>query len=159
MTNIDIATQLNALVSYNEHANAVLLDAIDGLSDEQLDAKHGASWDSIRATMRHVLVAQNTWLGRWGRPVTASGADLRGAFAASHAALRDLMATSSGHDLARVVEYTDSRGAPFAVPLWQLLTHVCNHGTHHRAECGMLLGQLGRSPGDIDFLVHMLGRF
>src|SRR5215467_8540779 len=27
------------------------------------------------------------------------------------------------------------------------LTHVVNHGTHHRAEMGMLLERIGRSPG------------
>ena len=32
----------------------------------------------------------------------------------------------------------------------QLITHVVNHGTHHRAETGMLLDRIGRSPGDMD---------
>ena len=72
---------------------------------------------------------------------------------------REFIEGCSTEDFERVVHYQDSRGAAVAVPLWQLVIHVCNHSTHHRAECGMLLGKLGRSPGDMDFVYHMLGRF
>jgi uncharacterized damage-inducible protein DinB len=156
----DIGTPLRALVAYNERANAIVLEAITGLTDKQLDAKYGASWESIRSTLQHVATAQGVWLKRFGAGADAppDGSDLRTAIAASDAALTAFVDGSSAADLERVVEYTDSRGQPFAVPLWQLLMHVCNHGTHHRAECGMLLGQLGRSPGDIDFVYHVLGR-
>lgn len=36
------------------------------------------------------------------------------------------------------------------IPMWQLLTHVVNHGTQHRSEAAALLTEGGRSPGDID---------
>ncbi len=38
--------------------------------------------------------------------------------------------------------------------LWVLIVHAFNHGTHHRAEAGLRPGELGRSPGDIDFLIY-----
>jgi len=38
------------------------------------------------------------------------------------------------------------------VPMWQLLAHVMNHGTQHRAEAAALLTAAGRSPGDLDML-------
>ena len=158
MADVDIATQLRALVAYNERANTIVLDALGGLSDEQLDARCGASQESMRSTMQHVVWAQNVWLGRCGVPVAANEGDMRAGFTASNAALRTFVESRTVADFAANIDYTDSHGTPFSIPLWQLVTHVCNHGTHHRAECGLLLGQLDRSPGDIDFVYFMLGR-
>jgi len=36
------------------------------------------------------------------------------------------------------------------VPVWQLLVHVVNHGTQHRAEAAALLTAEGRPPGELD---------
>lgn len=38
------------------------------------------------------------------------------------------------------------------IPMWQLLTHVVNHGTQHRSEAAALLTEGGRSPGDLDMV-------
>ncbi len=38
------------------------------------------------------------------------------------------------------------------VPVWQMLVHVVNHGTQHRAEAAALLTDEGRSPGELDLI-------
>ena len=39
-----------------------------------------------------------------------------------------------------------------SVPVWQMLVHVVNHGTQHRAEAATLLTAEGRSPGEVDLI-------
>jgi uncharacterized damage-inducible protein DinB len=43
------------------------------------------------------------------------------------------------------------------VPVWQMLVHVVNHGTQHRAEAAALLTTEGRSPGDLDLIDYAEG--
>lgn len=40
------------------------------------------------------------------------------------------------------------------VPVWQMLVHVVNHGTQHRAEAAALLTAEGRSPGELDLFTY-----
>jgi uncharacterized damage-inducible protein DinB len=38
------------------------------------------------------------------------------------------------------------------VPVWQMLVHVLNHRTQHRADAAALLTGDGRSPGELDLI-------
>jgi uncharacterized damage-inducible protein DinB len=42
--------------------------------------------------------------------------------------------------------------------LWQALAHVVNHATQHRAEAGIVLTLLGRSPGALDMRLYLRTR-
>lgn len=153
----DLAAYLRALVDYDAASNEQLLDAAAGLSDADLDASYGPGFPTIRANLSHMLTAQNVWLSRWTRkppaPANASSLDeLRATFEASHAAIRAYVGARTAEDLVAPVEYVDSRGVAHAERLWVLVAHVVNHGTHHRAETGLLLAAHGRSPGDMDFV-------
>jgi DinB family len=44
------------------------------------------------------------------------------------------------------------------VPVWQMLVHVVNHGTQHRAEAAALLTAEGRSPGELDLINYAENR-
>ena len=41
------------------------------------------------------------------------------------------------------------------IAVWQMLTHLMNHGTQHRSEAALLLTQAGRSPGELDLIVYL----
>ncbi len=53
------------------------------------------------------------------------------------------------------LRYEDQYGNENSQPLWQLMTHVINHGTQFRAEAAVRLTQLGLSPGDLDLIVWL----
>ena len=157
------ASQLRKLVAYNQWANEKILRAIDGMTAEELAQPVDAYIGSVAKNLQHVLLATRVWLARWKgatppaltTPVTDPWLD---AYALTHGEFRAFVAPLTDSEAERVVHYQDSRGNPFAVPLDQLITHVVNHGTHHRAETGMLLERRGRSPGDMDYVYYCLGR-
>jgi uncharacterized damage-inducible protein DinB len=155
------ATQLRRLVAYNQWANEKILKAIDGMTAEELARPVGAYFGSLDTNLQHILQATRLWLARWkgATPpglrdaVTVPWAE---AYAAVHADFRSFVESLDDAAAGRVVDYKNTRGEPFRMALDQLITHVVNHGTHHRAETGMLLERIGRSPGDMDYVYYLL---
>lgn len=157
------SAHLRKLVAYNEWANGKILGAIDGMTPAELARPVDAYFGSLARNLQHVLAAQRIWLARWkGEPPPKLDAPIaepwQQAYAATHAEFRAFVEPLGDADCDRVVQYTDTRGNPYALPLSQLITHVVNHGSAHRAETGMLLERIGRSPGDMDFVYFCLGR-
>jgi uncharacterized damage-inducible protein DinB len=161
---VSLADHARLLLDYNEDANRRVLESALTLDDQALDRDGGASKGSIRGNLLHVLRAQNVWLSRWtGDPPAdfdpqADRAAMRAGFEASDAALRMFAAGLTGADWDRVIDYTDAAGVAQRAALGVLITHVVNHGTLHRGEAGMLLAAHDRSPGDLDFVLFVLGR-
>jgi uncharacterized damage-inducible protein DinB len=157
------APQLRKLVAYNQWANERILRAVDGLTAAELAQPVDAYVGTLANNLQHVLLATRVWLARWkGETPPTLSEGVRGswpdAYAATHAEFGAFVAHLTDAAADHVVHYQDSKGTPFAVPLGQLITHVVNHGTHHRAETGMLLERIGRSPGDMDYVYYCLGR-
>src|SRR5262245_57340252 len=150
--------QLSRLVAYNQWADERILAAIEGVSAEELTRPREAYFGTIAANLRHTLVAQRNWLRRWqgesprpDEPITVAW---REAYGETHAAFHNYVARLSNADADRVVRYMDLRGNAREIVLAHAITHVVNHGTAHRAETGLLLERLGRSPGDLDYLFY-----
>jgi len=156
---------IRSLYDYNAWANGHVLDAASKLSDADLCEELGASFGSVRGNIVHVLWAQGVWLSRFrgeGMPTQlgdeATLYDINTAYAASHDALTGYVGSLTEAGLATELTYRDTRGIDFAPPLWQPLLHMVNHGTHHRAECAMLLTSLGAPPRQLDFIFFELER-
>jgi uncharacterized damage-inducible protein DinB len=154
------AKQLRRLVAYNQWADERILAAIDGLADDELARPREAYFGTIAANLRHTLISQRVWLARWrgekppyDEPITVAW---REAYAVTHGVMRAFVASLSDTEADRVVSYTDLRGNARQLPLAHSITHVVNHGTAHRAETGLLLERLGRSPGDLDYSLYSL---
>jgi uncharacterized damage-inducible protein DinB len=151
---------LRSLFEYNEWANGVLLDTAAGMDEASL-ARERTGYGSVLETFGHVRGAQETWLHRWLHdgnppqqvPAVTSGSlgDMRSAFAASHERLRAYLASLDEAAVEHVLTYRDLRGNSHERPMWQLLTHLANHGTYHRGEIAAALTALGHSPGELDF--------
>ncbi len=155
---------IRSLYDYNAWANEHVLDAASLLGADELAKELGASFGSVEGNVLHVLWAQGIWLVR----LTGEAADvpeasvglakIRDAYAASSDALSRYLAKLTEEDLVGVLSYEDMRGDTYERPLWQPLVHLVNHGTHHRAECAMLLTSLGHAPRQLDYIFFELER-
>jgi len=165
MSKVDV---IRALCDYNEYANNRILDAAAKLTADDFVRQQGASFDSVEGNLGHVAGAQIAWLQRWTtggntQPTTQLGAisgleALSRAYERSHADLRRFLDSLTEERLEGVLAYTDSRGNAFKRVLWQLLLHVANHGSYHRAETAMALTAMGHDPGDLDYVFFEIER-
>jgi uncharacterized damage-inducible protein DinB len=151
--------------NYNYWANGRILARAATLSPAQLAEHAPYMWDSIIRTMAHVLGAEWIWRQRVQEgisPAAILSQDqfptlelLQERWTEEEALMRDFLAGLRDAELGRVVEYQNTAGQPFHRPLWQLLTHVVNHGTQHRSEVALSLTNFERSPGDMDISVYL----
>ncbi|HYS18496.1 MAG TPA: DinB family protein [Candidatus Binatia bacterium] len=155
---------VRTLYRYSEWATARILDAATRLSPEQLAAPSGASYSSVRETLVHIMGAQWLWLSRWNGTSPTAMLDarqfpglesIRARWDQIEHDTRRFVTNLTDTDLARVVEYRNTRGERWAYPLWQQVVHQVNHATQHRGEIAAALTQLGHSPGDLDLLIFI----
>jgi len=156
------------LYDYNYWANAKVLEAASHLGKEVLCAPAPQSHGSLRGTLVHILAVEWMWRMRCRAGESPPRyipperflelESIRVAWGEEEKAMRSFLATLEDGHLAEPVRYASRQGEPRQDALWQVLVHVVNHGTQHRAEAGLRLAELGCSPGDLDFLLFTRGR-
>ena len=150
--------QLRRLVAYNQWADERILTALDGVPAEELSP---AARGVLRRPSRRTS-ATRSWRSATGsrgggarrrrtRPSRSPGArPTRRRTRPSGVRRRALRRRRrSGCSATRIFAGTPARSCwPYSI------MHVVNHGTGHRAETGLLLERLGRSPGDLDYIYY-----
>jgi len=53
-----------------------------------------------------------------------------------------------------VIEYKDMKGRPYSQPVWQILLHLVNHGTHHRGQVSGFLRAMDKTPAPLDLIAY-----
>ncbi len=151
------------LFDYMYWAHRRILETAAKLTDAQFTLPSVIAGRDLRATLVHTLDVEMSWRGRLQRrpeaelrkalPVSAYRrvATLADDWRREEAAMRRWLASLDDDALARgTVLDPDPRTE--RRPLWYFLIHVVTHSHQHRSESAQLLTQLGRSPGDLDFL-------
>jgi uncharacterized damage-inducible protein DinB len=150
------------LYDYNYWANERILRTAENVSNTQFVAPAPFSWGGLRGTLVHTMSAEWVWRSRW-QGVSPTGflhvedfptvAALGARWRDEETKMREFLATLTESDLTHVVNYKRTSGGASSEVLWQLMAHLVNHGTQHRAEAAAILSGLGHSPGDVDFIV------
>jgi uncharacterized damage-inducible protein DinB len=151
--------ELATLFDYMYWANRRILDTAARLTNAQFTLPSVIMGRDLRGTLVHTLDTEYSWRLRlqgrpepeWDKALVLSDyrnvAALADHWKRDEAEMRAWIASLADDVLART---PDDPKAKF--PLWYYLLHMVTHSHQHRSESAQLLTQLGRSPGDIDFL-------
>jgi uncharacterized damage-inducible protein DinB len=140
------------LFAYDRWATQRLLNAAVGVDEETWSAPNAIGDRGLGGILVHALGAHQRWRngladsGLTPRPENEplpSPKTLTNEWMSEWLALDTWLATLDDAWLARTDE---------GVAFWQMLAHVVNHGTQHRAEAAALLTGVGRSPGELDMI-------
>jgi len=110
--------------------------------------------------LSHLLRAQDVWFGRvqgtehahldlWVQEDLLACADR---LATSSERWQTVLDERASGGLDQPIAYTNSAGTAYETPLRDLLSHVVNHGTHHRAQIALLLREADVAPPATDYI-------
>ncbi len=158
---VSIAT-LKMHLNYHEWAGARLLDAAAQLSDEELDRDFGTADKSVVGTLGHVFAADRIWFERVQGAVKSTRLDdfertlayLRVEWPAVLERWKEWGAALTEEGALRELSYVDLKGNAWKSPLWQVVLHVVNHGTHHRGAVSGFLRSMGKTPPVLDLMAY-----
>jgi uncharacterized damage-inducible protein DinB len=146
------ADEIRFLFAYDHWATRMVLNALDGLDLAAWARTDVVGERGLGGILVHHLGSSQRWRMFFeGRPTDVRAEleplpttdELRARWEAEWAEVDLWLQTLTDGFVASVRD---------GVPLWQLLVHVVNHGTQHRAEAAALLTAEGRSPGELDLL-------
>lgn len=153
------------LYDYNYWAGARIRQAALRVTPEQFLAKNSSSYGSLRGTLVHALFAETIWRRRLQGEEMPSGLPTEGdfpdvqslyqAWADEEGRMRAYLNKLDEDALQAIAHYKSTKGVPYQNVTWQVLAHVLNHGTQHRAEAAAMLTDFGYSPGDIDMILYL----
>lgn len=156
--------------AYNSWATARLLDSLEALSAEELTAPTCSGHGSIRDTLAHFMATQWGWFSWFDGSLTVSqayGLRVSGESIDTVAKARERWAPIDSQATDTVKSLTEEKlrdvwtwslpaGGSDSLPLWRLLFHVANHGTHTRAQIIAGIRNAGHAPPNNDFLNYSL---
>lgn len=144
------ADEIRFLYAYDRWATRHVLAVLDGVDPATWGQTGVVGERGLGAILVHQLGAAQRWRhafqqdGQEPRPERdplPTVDQLRGLWEVEWAATDAWLTTLTDGFVAHVYE---------GMPVWQMLLHVVNHGTQHRAEAAALLTAEGRSPGELD---------
>lgn len=137
---------------YDLWANTRMVERLQRESEAFLDQPVMSSFPSLRSTVLHIRDAGNAWYQRIAGPAGmpyAEGSKRIGSLLELGTAFDMAVRGMDEKRLLEQVTYTNSKGASFTQPRWQMLLHVFNHATYHRGQLVSIMHQLelGEIPG------------
>ncbi len=148
--------------AYHFAENRKLWDSyIAPLPQEQFTQQAGYSMGSVRNQVVHLMSADDTWFSALRglevpRELNPAQFDDRTVLRAHWDSIEQTMrAYLAQLQDAMLFEKPVPEGEDKDLILWQVLLHVCNHGTDHRAQILRLLNDLGVKTTSQDYIFYV----
>ena len=157
------SVMIHSLFDYHYWARDRVLAAAELITPEQFTQSKGHSFDTLQGTFAHLMNSERLWLGRWqGQPdkPALNPADFPMLDAVImywkplEMRMRDFVKDVDAAALAHVIRYTNTQGATFEYPLWQMMHQAVLHGVHHRSEAATMLTEFGHAPEQLDIISY-----
>jgi uncharacterized damage-inducible protein DinB len=161
---IELVTLSETLVThlrYHRWATELVLEEVIALSSEQLMAGLKGSFSCIYDTIVHLYQSDRVWLDRLEERPSGQLADyeapgctweLRDAWLSVQDRMVAFADSLDQSNVTREIAYKNLAGQPFVSPVWQMILHIVNHGTHHRGQVTNMIRQLGLKPENLDLI-------
>ena len=155
---------LHTHLDYTAWASNALLDAACRLSPEELNRDFQTADKSVLGTLAHIFAADRIWLQRihgnpqktFIAPEEKDLARLQEAWPLVHRGWKEWAAGLTEAQVTDDLSYRDLAGNAHRQPLWQVVLHVVNHGTHHRGAAAGFLRSMGHTPPKLDLSFYYL---
>lgn len=154
-----VVEMIHTLMDYNDALHRRVWESILTLSNEQFTAEIPYSHGSIRNQMVHLAAVDGRWLrglkglsdARSFNPAAVDYATARSVYG-----LWDEIARALKAYVFKLTEAElESTPPGMPGPVWQVLIHVANHGTDHRAQVLRALHDFGAPTFDQDLILHI----
>jgi len=142
-----------SLLNYDCYANKLILTIIKKTNEPEKPVQ----------LMAHLLAAQQVWYNRCAGLPAFSGvlwpdwkADIfEQMINDNHSKWIGFLNKIDDADFEKQIQYQNSKGDTFNNKLADILAHLINHGTHHRAQAGQLLKLDGEILPNTDYIAYL----
>jgi uncharacterized damage-inducible protein DinB len=153
---------LRTHIDYTVWASRRLLDAAASLSPEELTRDFGTADRSVVGTLLHTYGADLVWIERmYGTSLTsrpygdnASIAILQAEWPRVWDRWQKYASALTEATAEAEIAYSTFKGVPYRTPVWQIVLHVVNHGSHHRGQAAGFIRSLGKLPPVLDLIEY-----
>ena len=144
------------LFNYDRYANELMFENIVKANEPEKPVQ----------LMAHLLAAHLVWITRcldlppanvelWP-PLGDNRFDFKAIIAQNYHALITYLNALQETDFDKIISYKNSKGEGFKNKVSDILAHLINHGTHHRAQIGQLLKSNGFENLPItDYIIYI----
>ncbi|MDY6898992.1 MAG: DinB family protein [Cyanobacteriota bacterium] len=157
---MNLKQHFSTLTQYHFWAFQRLYEYLESVSETDYRRECGLFFKSIHGTLNHSLLADKIWHGRCiNQPFSVSGLDeelcsdrkqLETEIKNQSAKWSDFLIEIDADKLGNIIEYRTTEGSIKSLQLANILSHVVNHGTHHRGQVSAALTQFGYPASEID---------